>query len=177
MTRKGRRLVLIGVGLAVLGLAAGLILTALNDTIVFFRTPTEVAEHKVAPGTRTRLGGLVETGSLVKEGPSVRFAVTDGNARVTIAYTGILPDLFREGQGVVAEGAVQPDGTFKADTVLAKHDERYMPREVADALKQQGHWMEDAQKAKPGAADGPAAAKPASANPAPQKPASGSLTQ
>lgn len=180
MTRKGRRLVLIGVGLAVLGLAAGLILTALNDTIVFFRTPTEVAEHKVAPGTRTRLGGLVETGSLVKDGAAIRFAVTDGNARVTIAYTGILPDLFREGQGVVAEGAVQPDGTFKADTVLAKHDERYMPREVADALKQQGHWMEDAQKAKPGTADGPPSAKPAATKPAAAKPASaasGSLTQ
>lgn len=150
MTRKGRRLVLIGTGLAVLGLAAGLILTALNDTIVFFRSPTEVAEQKVPFGSRMRLGGLVEDGSVQKDGTTVRFSVTDGNARVMVAYIGILPDLFREGQGVVAEGAVQPDGTFKADTVLAKHDERYMPREVADMLKEQGHWKEEAQQqAKP----------------------------
>lgn len=148
MTRKGRRLVLIAVALGVLGLAAGLVLTALNDTIVFFRTPTEVAERQVAVGQRLRLGGLVETGSLAKQGTSVRFVVTDGNGHVTVAYTGILPDLFREGQGVVAEGLLKPDGVFAADTVLAKHDERYMPREVADTLKKTGHWMEDAQNAK-----------------------------
>lgn len=148
MTRKGRRLVLIGAALAVLGLAAALVLTALNDTIVFFRTPTEVAQNQVAPGQRMRLGGLVETGSLVKQGTSVRFVVTDGNSSVTVAYTGMLPDLFREGQGVVAEGMLKPDHTFAADTVLAKHDERYMPREVADTLKKSGHWMEDAQKGK-----------------------------
>ncbi|TCT07602.1 cytochrome c maturation protein CcmE [Aquabacter spiritensis] len=152
MTRKGRRLVLIGAALGVLGLAAGLILTALNDTIVFFRTPTEVAQRQVAPGERLRLGGLVEAGSLVKEGPNVRFVVTDGAARVNVAYSGMLPDLFREGQGVVTEGALRPDGTFSADTVLAKHDERYMPREVADTLKKSGHWMEDAQNARAGAA-------------------------
>ncbi len=149
MTRKGRRLVLIGVALGVLGLAAGLILTAFNDTIVFFRTPTEVAQRQVAPGERLRLGGLVQEGSLVKQGTNVHFIVTDGNAKVPITYTGILPDLFREGQGVVAEGMLKPDGTFFADTVLAKHDERYMPREVADTLKKSGHWMEDAQKARP----------------------------
>lgn len=148
MTRKGRRLVLIGAALAVLGLAAALVLTALNDTIVFFRTPTEVAQKQVAPGTRMRLGGLVEAGSLVKQGTSVRFVVTDGNSHVTVAYTGMLPDLFREGQGVVAEGMLKPDGLFAADTVLAKHDERYMPREVADTLKKSGHWMEEAQKGK-----------------------------
>lgn len=142
MTRKGRRLILIGSALAVLALAAGLILTALNDTIVFFRSPSEIAEHKVAPGARLRLGGLVEAGSVAKQGTAVRFTVTDGNAQVPVTYTGILPDLFREGQGVVAEGVVQTDGSFKADTVLAKHDERYMPREVADALKKQGHWKE-----------------------------------
>lgn len=151
MTRKGRRLVLIGAALGVLGLAAALVLTALNDTIVFFRTPTEVAQNQVAPGQRMRLGGLVENGSVAKQGTSVRFVVTDGNSNVTVAYTGMLPDLFREGQGVVAEGMLKPDGTFVADTVLAKHDERYMPREVADTLKKSGHWMEDAQKAKPSA--------------------------
>ncbi|MFG1404072.1 cytochrome c maturation protein CcmE [Xanthobacter sediminis] len=142
MTRKGRRLVLIAAGLGVLALAAGLILSALNDTIVFFRTPTEVAQQQVAPGARLRLGGLVETGSVAKAGTVTTFAVTDGNATVKVAYSGILPDLFREGQGVVAEGALQPDGTFRADSVLAKHDEKYMPREVADALKKQGVWKE-----------------------------------
>jgi cytochrome c-type biogenesis protein CcmE len=142
MTRKGRRLVMIGAGVGVLGLAAALILSALTDTIVFFRTPTEIAGQQVAPGTRLRLGGLVETGSVAKAGTLTTFAVTDGNAAVKVAYSGILPDLFREGQGVVAEGALQPDGTFKADSVLAKHDERYMPREVADALKAQGVWKE-----------------------------------
>lgn len=142
MTRKGRRLVLIAAGLGVLGLAAGLILSALNDTIVFFRTPTEVAQQQVAPGTRMRLGGLVETGSVTKSGTSTTFTVTDGHSAVKVTYTGILPDLFREGQGVVAEGALATDGLFKADSVLAKHDERYMPREVADALKKQGVWQE-----------------------------------
>lgn len=150
MTRKGRRLVLIGSGLGVLALAAGLILSALNDTIVFFRSPTEVAQQQVTPGTRLRLGGLVETGSVVKSGTLTTFSVTDGNATVKVAYSGILPDLFREGQGVVAEGALQTDGSFKADSVLAKHDEKYMPREVADALKAQGHWK-DGEPA-PGAA-------------------------
>jgi len=142
MTRKGRRLVLIGAGLGVLALAAGLILSALNDTIVFFRTPTEVANKQVPPGSRLRLGGLVETGSVTKSGTLTTFSVTDGNAAVKVAYSGILPDLFREGQGVVAEGALSPDGSFRADSVLAKHDERYMPREVADALKAQGVWKE-----------------------------------
>ncbi|MFG1423935.1 cytochrome c maturation protein CcmE [Roseixanthobacter liquoris] len=154
MTRKGRRLILIGSALAVLALAAGLILTALNDTIVFFRSPSEIAEHKVAPGTRLRLGGLVEAGSVSKQGAAVRFTVTDGNAQVPVTYTGILPDLFREGQGVVAEGVVGTDGAFKADTVLAKHDERYMPREVADALKKQGHWKEGEPGGPPAPAPG-----------------------
>lgn len=169
MTRKGRRLVLIGAGFAVLGLAAGLILTALNDTIVFFRSPTEVADLKLPPGTRLRLGGLVEAGSVVKSGAAVRFVVTDGHDAIAVAYSGILPDLFREGQGVVAEGAMQPDGTFKADTVLAKHDERYMPREVAQALKRQGHWKEDERSARPLPA--------ASSAPLPAPEASRSLTQ
>lgn len=146
MTRKQRRLVLIGSGLAVLGLAAVLVLTALRDTIVFFNSPTDVVEKQIAPGTRIRLGGLVKPGSIEKgENLRVRFEVTDGNKALAVAYTGILPDLFREGQGVVAEGVLEP-GLFRADTVLAKHDETYMPKEVADALKKQGHWKEDYEK-------------------------------
>jgi cytochrome c-type biogenesis protein CcmE len=141
MTRKQRRLTLIGVGLGVLALAAGLVLYALNDAIVFFNSPTDVAEKQIAPGARIRLGGLVKPGSLVRgDNLMVRFEVTDGNKSVPVSYTGILPDLFREGQGVVTEGALDRAGSFKADSVLAKHDETYMPKEVADALKKQGHW-------------------------------------
>ncbi|MCZ7658938.1 MAG: cytochrome c maturation protein CcmE [Xanthobacteraceae bacterium] len=150
MTRKQRRLVLIGSGLAVLGLAAALVLTALRDTIVFFNSPTDVVEKQIAPGTRIRLGGLVKPGSIARgENLQVRFEVTDGNTALPVAYTGILPDLFREGQGVVAEGVLEP-GLFKADTVLAKHDETYMPKEVADALKKQGHWKDDYDKKRQG---------------------------
>jgi cytochrome c-type biogenesis protein CcmE len=141
MTRKQRRLTLIGAGLGVLGLAAGLVLYALNDAIVFFNSPTDVVEKHVAPGARIRLGGLVKPGSLARgDNLAVRFEVTDGNKSVPVSFTGILPDLFREGQGVVTEGALDVGGTFKADSVLAKHDETYMPKEVADALKKQGHW-------------------------------------
>jgi len=141
MTRKQRRLTLIGAGLGVLGLAAGLVLYALNDSIVFFNSPTDVLEKHVAPGSRIRLGGLVKPGSLTRgDNLNVRFEVTDGNKSVPVTYVGVLPDLFREGQGVVTEGALEPSGTFKADSVLAKHDETYMPKEVADALKKQGHW-------------------------------------
>jgi cytochrome c-type biogenesis protein CcmE len=147
MTRKQRRLVLIGCGLAVLGVAAALVLSALKDSIVFFNSPTDVVEKQVKPGDRIRLGGLVKPGSLARgENLSVRFEVTDGNRAIAVAYTGILPDLFREGQGVVTEGALDGSGLFKADTVLAKHDETYMPKEVADALKKQGHWKEDYEK-------------------------------
>jgi cytochrome c-type biogenesis protein CcmE len=146
MTRKQRRLVLIGSGLAVLGLAAALVLTALRDTIVFFNSPTDVVEKQIKPGTRIRLGGLVKPGSIERgQNLAVRFEVTDGNKEMLVAYKGILPDLFREGQGVVAEGVIEP-GLFRADTVLAKHDETYMPKEVADALKKQGHWKEDYEK-------------------------------
>ena len=141
MTRKQRRLVLIGGSLGVLALAAVLVLSALKDSIVFFNSPTDVVEKHVAPGSRIRLGGLVKPGSLVRgDNLQVRFEVTDGNKSVPVSYTGILPDLFREGQGVVTEGALDPSGVFKADSVLAKHDENYMPKEVADALKKQGHW-------------------------------------
>jgi cytochrome c-type biogenesis protein CcmE len=149
MTRKQRRLVLIGSSLGVLALAAVLVLSALKDSIVFFNSPTDVIEKQVAPGTRIRLGGLVKPGTVQRgEQLAVRFEVTDGNRAIAVAYQGVLPDLFREGQGVIAEGTLQPGGTFKADSVLAKHDEKYMPREVADALKKQGHWKDDNEKTK-----------------------------
>jgi cytochrome c-type biogenesis protein CcmE len=147
MTRKQRRLVLIGSCLAVLAVAVGLVLSAMSDSIVFFNSPTDIAEKSVAPGTRLRLGGMVKPGS-VKRGDELRisFEVTDGAKDVRVAYQGIVPDLFREGQGVVVEGKLEPGGTFRADSVLAKHDEKYMPREVADALKKSGHWQEDSGK-------------------------------
>jgi cytochrome c-type biogenesis protein CcmE len=141
MTRRRRRLLLIGAAGGVLAIAVALVLTALKDSIVFFNSPTDVVEKHVAPGTRIRLGGLVKPGSLARGvNLAVRFAVTDGNKEIAVAYSGALPDLFREGQGIVAEGAIDGTGVFEADTVLAKHDETYMPREVADALKKQGHW-------------------------------------
>jgi len=147
MTRKQRRLALIAAGVGVLGIAAALVLTALKDSIVFFNSPTDVTEKHIAPGTRIRLGGLVAPGSLVRgENLAVKFDVTDGKGVINVAYQGLLPDLFREGQGVVTEGVLQPGGTFKADTVLAKHDENYIPKEVADALKKQGHWKDDYAK-------------------------------
>jgi cytochrome c-type biogenesis protein CcmE len=144
MTRKQRRAVLIGTCLAVLGVAVGLVLYAMRDSIVFFYSPSEVAEMGIAPGTRFRLGGLVEAGSVVRgEGTTIRFVITDQAKTVPVIFTGVLPDLFREGQGVVAEGALGPDGRFHADNVLAKHDETYMPPEVAEKLKVQGVWREE----------------------------------
>ena len=141
MTRKQRRLTMIGAAGLVLAVAAGLVLFALSDQIVFFNSPSDILARDVEPGQRIRLGGLVASGSVEKnEGGWVAFAVTDGNATIPVSYRGILPDLFREGQGVVAEGTVTGEGTFAADTVLAKHDENYMPAEVVDALKAQGHW-------------------------------------
>jgi cytochrome c-type biogenesis protein CcmE len=149
VTRRQRRLILIGSSLGVLALAAALVLSALKDTIVFFNSPTDVVEKQVAPGTRIRLGGLVKPGSLQRgDELAVRFEVTDGKSAIAVNYQGILPDLFREGQGVIAEGTLQPGGAFKADSVLAKHDEKYMPKEVADALKKQGHWKDDYGKKK-----------------------------
>ena len=141
MTRKGKRLTLIAGAMAVLGLAAGLMLFALRDNIVFFYTPSELAKKQTASGARLRIGGLVKEGTVVKNGQDVRFTVTDKTSDLTVSYTGLLPDLFREGQGVVVDGVLQPDGGFRADSVLAKHDERYMPRDVADALKKQGVWQ------------------------------------
>ena len=153
MTRKQRRLVLIAIGLAVLGTAAGLVLTALNDSIVFFNSPTDVVEKHVKPETRIRLGGLVQPGSVVRgDNLKIRFEVTDGNRAMGVTYQGILPDLFREGQGVIAEGLLDASGTLRADSVLAKHDERYMPREVEDSLKKTGHWKDDYAAKKAGSA-------------------------
>ena len=151
MTRKQQRGALIGAGLGALGLAAGLVLYALSDTITFFYTPTDVVEKGVQPGTRFRLGGLVEDGSIVRgQGKTVSFKVTDTAGTLPVTYVGILPDLFREGQGVIAEGMLDAGGSFKADTVLAKHDENYMPREVADALKDNGVWKPGDEAAKEG---------------------------
>jgi cytochrome c-type biogenesis protein CcmE len=147
MTRKQRRLTLIGASLAVLAIAAALVLGALRNSIVFFNSPTDVAEKRILLGTRMRIGGLVKPGSLQRgDNLQVSFAVTDGNADIEVRYQGIVPDLFREGQGVVAEGKLESGGVLAADTVLAKHDERYMPREVVDALKKSGRWQEGEAK-------------------------------
>ena len=144
MTRKQRRLLLIGAGLGVLAVAVALMLNAFRDSIVFFNSPSDVAEKHIWPGTRIRLGGLVKDGSIVRGNDlRVRFEVTDGKSEIPVAYQGVLPDLFREGQGVIAEGALNSSGVFTADTILAKHDETYMPKEVADALKKSGHWKDD----------------------------------
>jgi cytochrome c-type biogenesis protein CcmE len=144
MTRKQRRLTVIGGSFAVLAVAAALVLNAMRDSIVFFSTPKMVAEKHIQPGKRFRLGGLVQPGSLVHgDNLMVTFEVGDGSADLPVSYQGILPDLFREGQGIVAEGALDASGVFRADTVLAKHDENYMPKDVADALKKQGLWKEE----------------------------------
>ena len=149
MTRKQRRLVLIGGSLGVLALAAVLVLSAMKDSIVFFNSPTDVVDKQVQPGSRIRLGGLVKPGTLQRgDNLAVRFEVTDGNRAIAVNYQGILPDLFREGQGVIAEGMLVSGGGFKADSVLAKHDENYMPKEVVDALKKQGRWEEGTGKKK-----------------------------
>jgi cytochrome c-type biogenesis protein CcmE len=151
MTRRKRRLVLISSALAVLSLAVELVLVALRDNIVFFYGPSELAQKTPHAGQRLRIGGLVKQGSLVHEGDrTVRFAVTDTKQEVEVTYTGLLPDLSREGQGVVAEGTLGQDKLFHADGILAKHDERYMPRDVADALKKQGVWREGAEAASMG---------------------------
>ena len=139
MTRKQKRLAVIGGGIAFLVAAVLLVMFAFSQSIAYFYVPGDLAKANVAPGTRIRLGGLVESGTVKRdEGSTVTFTVTDTIANVPVTYTGILPDLFREGQGVVAEGAFGADRLFVADTVLAKHDETYMPKDVADRLKAQG---------------------------------------
>lgn len=146
MTRKQKRLAMIGAIGAVLMGAVALVMVALNDEIVFFYSPSDVlVEEKARPGERFRLGGLVKEGSIDKSGREVRFVITDTDRELPVVYAGILPDLFREGQGVIAEGTMQSGGLFAADTVLAKHDENYMPKEVADTLKEKGVWQGETQ--------------------------------
>jgi cytochrome c-type biogenesis protein CcmE len=143
MTRKRRRLVFVVIGLAMLGGATALVLSAFNDNLVFFYSPSDLAAKAVGPERRIRIGGLVEDQSVVREdNRRVAFRVTDGKTDLRVVYDGLLPDLFKEGQGVVAEGRLGGDGIFVASNVLAKHDEKYMPPEVADALKRSGHWQE-----------------------------------
>jgi cytochrome c-type biogenesis protein CcmE len=144
MTRKRRRLYLVLGGVGTLAVVSALVLFALSDNINVFYSPTELHADGVRDGVRVRIGGLVENGSLVREsdGKTIEFRVTDGRTAVDVTYSGIIPDLFREGQGVMVEGKLARDGTFNAESVLAKHDENYMPREVAEALKKSGHWQE-----------------------------------
>lgn len=150
MTRKQRRLTLIGAAGCVLAVALGLVLYAMNDTIVFFNSPADIQAKNVQPGTRFRLGGLVKEGTVRRDGDQqVTFVVMDAQESIQVSYRGLLPDLFREGQGIVAEGVLESASVFRADTVLAKHDENYMPREVADTLKRQGHWQGEANASSP----------------------------
>jgi len=155
VTRKQRRLYFVLLGMLALGAAVALVLFALEDTMVYFYSPTDLQAKHVPPGRRMRIGGLVEQGSVMKGGKTVTFRVTDTAAVVAVTYTGILPDLFREGQGVVAEGKLDADGVFQATEILAKHDEKYMPKEVADAIKQSGQWRD------PNAPQGASATTPA----------------
>jgi cytochrome c-type biogenesis protein CcmE len=143
--RKQQRLVLVIVAVLLLGGASGLVLFALSDSVAFFVTPSDIASGKIDIDKRFRLGGLVVDGSLERPGDDglVLFRLTDQMHEVPVRYRGILPDLFREGQGIVAQGVLGTDGVFVASEVLAKHDETYMPPEVADALKQAGVWRQD----------------------------------
>jgi cytochrome c-type biogenesis protein CcmE len=144
MTRKQRRIAILASGMIALGAATAMVLSAFNDNLVFFYGPSELVEKGIQPGRRIRIGGLVEEHSVVREegGREVRFKVTDGKTTVPVVFDGILPDLFREGQGIVAEGKLGPNHVFIASNVLAKHDEKYMPPEVAAALKKAGRWQE-----------------------------------
>ncbi len=146
-------MILLACAALVLAGAAALVMTALQDNIVFFRSPSDVVEKKFTFGRRFRIGGLVEAGSVKRlpDGVTVEFKVTDLKNTVRIAFKGLLPDLFREGQGIVAQGTLRPDGVFQASEVLAKHDENYMPAEVADALKRAGRWKEGAKAGAKGA--------------------------
>ncbi len=146
MTRKQKRLTVIGGALGFLGLATALTFYALGQKASYFYMPADLQQATVAPGQRIRLGGLVEEGTIVRgQGTEVAFSVTDTEKSVKVVFNGILPDLFREEQGVITEGSFRPDGMFVADSVLAKHDETYMPKEVADSLKAKGVWQETAQ--------------------------------
>jgi cytochrome c-type biogenesis protein CcmE len=142
--RKHKRLLLVFVSLALVGAGVTLVLTAVEDSLVFFYTPADLVERGVVPGQNFRLGGMVEAGSVQQSGSTTQFRVTDLTSTVVVSFTGVLPDLFREGQGVVAEGSLRSDGSFTATQVLAKHDETYMPKEVTDALKNSGRWQDGA---------------------------------
>lgn len=172
MTRKQKRLASIGAILLVIGGAVGLVLSAMSDSVAFFNSPTAIAENAPGPDQRIRLGGLVEAGSVDRSGGNlVRFKVTDSVESVPVVYEGLLPDLFREGQGVVTEGKLGADRVFVADTVLAKHDETYMPKEVVDDLKARGLWQEG--KGMPAVSSGnaaPASTAPVFSAPAPGAP-------
>jgi cytochrome c-type biogenesis protein CcmE len=146
MTRKRRRLYVVLLGLSTLTLAAALVLMAFEDNIVFFYSPTDLATKKPPPNQRIRVGGIVVANSVTRkaDGVTMEFRLTDIDNSINVSYRGILPDLFREGQGIVASGKLVSVGVFVADEVLAKHDENYMPAEVADALKKSGHWREGA---------------------------------
>jgi cytochrome c-type biogenesis protein CcmE len=147
MKPKRKRLYMLLAGLAALGLAAGLILNAFRENILFFYSPTDIVEQRAPQGRALRVGGLVEKGSVERGADAtVHFRVTDLKDSIPVTYTGMLPDLFREGQGVVAEGKLGPDGGLQATSVLAKHDERYMPPEVVQALKKAGRWQEEEKK-------------------------------
>jgi cytochrome c-type biogenesis protein CcmE len=144
LTRKQKRLAtIVGLG-SVLAVAVGLILYALSGQISFFYSPSQAREASVTPGTAFRLGGLVKDGTWEKTGEASDFIVTDGESELKVHYVGLLPDLFREGQGIVADGALQTDGSFLASRVLAKHDENYMPKEVVEELKARGEWQREA---------------------------------
>ncbi len=141
MTRKRRRLYIVTASVAVLGLAAALVLNSFEDSLVFFHSPSDLAEKPVPAGRTFRLGGLVEEGTYVKDGVVISFSVTDLSESIPVRFRGLVPDLFREGQGVVAEGQLDENGVFIASNVLAKHDENYMPPEVAESLKKSGNWQ------------------------------------
>ncbi len=142
MTRKRRRLYIVLLGMLILGVATALVLTAFEDSIVFFHSPTDIATKDLPKDRRFRVGGVVVADSIKRDtdGVTIRFGLTDLANTVAVTYRGVLPDLFREGQGAVVEGKLGADGVFRADEVLAKHDETYMPKEVADALKKSGQW-------------------------------------
>lgn len=147
MTRRGKRLTIVGVAGALLVAAAALVLAGLRDSIVYFYAPTELAS-KASAGQRVKIGGLVMAGSVGHDDTgALLFRVTDNKTSVPVRYTGVVPDLFKETKGVIAEGIYQPGSTFAADSVLAKHDENYMPKEVVQALKNRGEWRPEATKA------------------------------
>jgi cytochrome c-type biogenesis protein CcmE len=142
MTRKRRRFLAVVLGMSLFGAAVAMVLAAFSSDLVFFYSPSDLVTRAIRPDQRIRVGGVVERHSLVRNGPRIRFRLTDGKTNIAVTYDGPLPDLFREGQGVVAEGKLLPSGVFAASTILAKHDATYMPPEVAAALKKAGRWKE-----------------------------------